>query len=97
MGTRGLTAVMVDGEYKVAQYGQWDHYPDGQGKTALAFCRENLSTAKGQKAFKAKLGQVEFSEDEDALEACTFERERKDYPPRRHVLPGAPSAPLQAR
>lgn len=35
MGTRNLTAVYLDGQYKVAQYGQWDGYPEGQGITAL--------------------------------------------------------------
>lgn len=40
MGTRGLTMVVVDGEIQVAQYGQWDHYPSGQGRTACAFIRE---------------------------------------------------------
>lgn len=40
MGTRNLTAVMVDGEYKIAQYGQWDGYPSGQGVTALRFLLE---------------------------------------------------------
>jgi len=35
MGTRHLIAVYVDGQYKVAQYGQWDGYPAGQGKTLL--------------------------------------------------------------
>lgn len=39
MGTRNLTAVMIDGEYKVAQYGKWDGYPSGQGATALDFLR----------------------------------------------------------
>ena len=39
MGTRHLTAVHVDGEYKIAQYGQWDGYPEGQGMTALTFAR----------------------------------------------------------
>ena len=42
MGTRNLTAVFIDGEYKVAQYGQWDGYPEGQGMTALYFLRERM-------------------------------------------------------
>jgi hypothetical protein len=37
MGTRHLIAVMKDGEYKIAQYGQWDGYPDGQGLDCLHF------------------------------------------------------------
>lgn len=40
MGTRNLTAVYLDGEYKIAQYGQWDGYPDGQGKKVLGFARK---------------------------------------------------------
>lgn len=36
MGTRHLTIAVVDGEHKVAQYGQWDGYPDGAGTTILA-------------------------------------------------------------
>jgi hypothetical protein len=39
MGTRNLTAVYLDGEYKIAQYGQWDGYPEGQGMTAINFLR----------------------------------------------------------
>jgi len=37
MGTRHLTCVFVDGDWKVAQYGQWDGYPSGQGVDVLAF------------------------------------------------------------
>ena len=33
MGTRHLIAAVIDGQFKVAQYGQWDGYPDGQGAT----------------------------------------------------------------
>lgn len=37
MGTRNLTCVYKNGDYKVAQYGQWDGYPEGQGVTILEF------------------------------------------------------------
>ena len=35
MGTRNLIAVYSDGNYKVAQYGQWDGHPSGQGVDIL--------------------------------------------------------------
>jgi hypothetical protein len=38
MGTRGITQVIdSNGQTVVAQYGQWDHYPDGQGLNILSF------------------------------------------------------------
>lgn len=40
MGTRHLVAVQIGGEYKVAQYGQFDGYPGGQGLCVLDFLRE---------------------------------------------------------
>lgn len=64
MGTRGLTAVILDGERKIAQYGQWDHYPSGQGRTVLAFCRELADDAK-RAAFVAALGRCRFATDAD--------------------------------
>ena len=39
MGTRNLTVVQVDNEYKVAQYCQWDGYPSGQGVIILNFLK----------------------------------------------------------
>lgn len=41
MGTRHLIAVMKDNEYKVAQYGQWDGYLEGQGIDILNFLTKN--------------------------------------------------------
>lgn len=58
MGTRNLTAVVLNGEYKIAQYGQWDGYPSGQGKTALQFLRSK----KNQAALKKALSRVQFIE-----------------------------------
>lgn len=40
MGTRNLTMVIDNqGTLKVAQYGQWDGYPSGQGAVVLAFAK----------------------------------------------------------
>ena len=33
MGTRHITAVVSEGQFVVAQYGQWDGYPTGQEMT----------------------------------------------------------------
>lgn len=42
MGTRNLIVVKdKNGEVKVAQYGQWDGYPEGQGFGILKFLREH--------------------------------------------------------
>lgn len=37
MGTRHMIAVVSDDKYRVAQYGQWDGYPSGQGIGVLGF------------------------------------------------------------
>ena len=39
MGTRHLICVVSDGKYRVAQYGQWDGYPSGQGENILNFLK----------------------------------------------------------
>jgi hypothetical protein len=44
MGTRHLTMVVSNNETKVAQYGQWDGYPEGQGVTILTFLRSKDSS-----------------------------------------------------
>lgn len=55
MGTRHLITVYLNGEYKVAQYGQWDGYPSGQGVDILNFLR-NCNIEK----FKESLQNVKW-------------------------------------
>lgn len=55
MGTRNLTMVIHNGETKIAQYGQLDGYPDGQGATCLNFLKE-----ADLEVFKIKLNRCKF-------------------------------------
>jgi len=57
MGTRNLIAVFMDGEYKVAQYGQWDGYPEGNGAICLTFLRDEMDENK----FREQLKKVHFA------------------------------------
>jgi hypothetical protein len=54
MGTRGLTMVVSKGKTRVAQYGQWDHYPSGQGRTALEFLRDVDFKQFAKKLYRCK-------------------------------------------
>jgi hypothetical protein len=60
MGTRNLTVVRYRKEYVVAQYGQWDGYPDGQGQEILKFLK-NWDRPK----FESALQKVSFITDAD--------------------------------
>lgn len=53
MGTRNLTMVFKDGDYKLAQYGQWDGYPEDSGLTVLTFLRDKMD----RELFLANLGK----------------------------------------
>ena len=46
MGTRHLIAVQYKNEYKIAQYGQWDGYLEGQGSCILKFLTEDFNKEK---------------------------------------------------
>lgn len=56
MGTRNLTIVFMGGEYHVAQYGQWDGYPEGQGLTCLRFLRDQMN----EKDFRDALSHIKY-------------------------------------
>lgn len=68
MGTRHLIMVVHGGETKIAQYGQWDGYPEGQGVTVLNFVRKKAKLAK----FKEALKKVRFSTEADEKKKTKF-------------------------
>ena len=58
MGTRNLTMVIDKrGDLKVAQYGQWDGYPEGWGVEILNFARDKEKMAKLEKELDNGLGK----------------------------------------
>ena len=65
MGTRNLTCVVKDGDYRIAQYGQWDGYPSGQGLTALRFVRDTMDRPR----FDDALRRVRWVTDEEVQAA----------------------------
>lgn len=60
MGTRHLTIVIQKEKPVVAQYGQWDGYPEGQGVTVLNFLR-----TVDMNRFKKRLKDVRFMNKRD--------------------------------
>lgn len=67
MGTRHLIMVVHEEKTKIAQYGQWDGYPEGQGVTVLNFARK-LKLDK----FKEALKKVRFSTEADEKKKDKF-------------------------
>lgn len=77
MGTRNLTAVYVDGEYKIAQYGQWDGYPQGQGMTCLNFAKKFLANKTDREAFAEKVRTCSWITDEEIAQVS--EKIRREH------------------
>ena len=46
MGTRNLVVVYYGGKFRIAQYGQWDGYPEGQDKDVLEFLKTSGNNDK---------------------------------------------------
>ncbi|NPV13256.1 MAG: hypothetical protein HPY57_15965 [Ignavibacteria bacterium] len=70
MGTRNLTIVInKEGETKVAQYGQWDGYPEGQGSIALKFLLKN-----NLEEFQKKIENCFFYKEGDIDENATLDK-----------------------
>jgi hypothetical protein len=63
MGTRNLTVVKnLEGITKIAQYGQWDGYPQHSGIVALNFLRDKTNRDN----LLVELQNVDFIEEEEA-------------------------------
>jgi hypothetical protein len=63
MGTRNLTVVKDKaGTTRIAQYGQWDGYPQHSGLKALDFLRDEILVEN----LRNRLTLVEFIDDEEA-------------------------------
>lgn len=68
MGTRHLTCVVCGDAFMVAQYGQWDGYPEVTGKYVLEFAREYLTTEEGRLAFRNAVRAVKHRTEEEWAE-----------------------------
>ena len=76
MGTRNVTMVISNGETKVAQYGQWDGYPGGQGATALRILTQ-IANEGGFDTLKNRVNKLTWlteaqSKEIDALPGDTW-------------------------
>lgn len=61
MGTRHLICVVKNGEYKVAQYGQWDGQPENQGVEILDFLKNEMDRTK----FEKQIDTLSFATEEE--------------------------------
>lgn len=61
MGTRHLICIMIDGEYKLANYGQCDGYPEGQGVSVLEF----MNSLEDRNGFIEKVKGLSFAAPEE--------------------------------
>ena len=68
MTTRSLTAVKINGEYKIAQYGYYDGYPSGQGVTILKFLLGEMDKNKFIKKLKKLRFVINDQEERERIE-----------------------------
>ena len=75
MGTRHLTCVVLNNEYKVAQYGQWDGYPSGQGLDILNFLTKEFNREKFVKNLNENVHYVNNEYVNKTYEECEAEKD----------------------
>lgn len=77
MGTRHLIGVVLDGDFKIAQYGQWDGYPSGQGATIRNFLTSpNLDIVR----FIENVRKLRWITDEETAVIEKTENWPKEFP-----------------
>lgn len=79
MGTRNLTMVVSNGKTRVAQYGQWDGYPEGQGKTILATLKRIDAGGEWGK-FKTKIDNLKWITKKQSKEIDADKNWETKYP-----------------
>jgi hypothetical protein len=73
MGTRHFIGVIHNGQYKIAQYGQWDGYISGQGAVVLDFLsKANLDV------FRQKLENCKWITDKELRQKYVEAGDRPD-------------------
>jgi len=88
MGTRHLIFVWYKGKFHIAQYGQWDGYPEGQGIKIVRFLTKTVDhTAPGEAhqephalssdASKDNIAALKTALDNDLLYTPTAEQPKK--------------------
>jgi len=85
MGTRNLTMVYSNGEYKVAQYGQFNGYPSGLGVDLLMYLKEykieDLREAVNKCSFLSENELLDIDRKVDSiLEKDPHYQWQEDYP-----------------
>lgn len=78
MGTRNLTLVKQNNETKIAQYGQWDGYPSGQGVTILDFLQNN--NEDNYFDFRERVSKLNWITDEQSKEIDKDKNWTSHYP-----------------
>ncbi|PGH13903.1 hypothetical protein AJ80_06172 [Polytolypa hystricis UAMH7299] len=82
MGTRHLICIFYKGRFVVAQYGQWDGYPDGQGATIFKFLvkPENIARLKEGLQFVYIPTNEELKEINEKVKKLDSEESEKGIP-----------------
>lgn len=74
MGTKSLTAVKLNNDYKVAEYGQFDGYPEVNGVKILHFLKNTMD----ENAFKNKLNILKKAKTKNDIQSVNKQQKNID-------------------